>query len=128
MSTPHHSEGAWSAPTPADPEQDRREVRRALAPVAASLAAFVVATYTVPVNGRPVDEVVLAAIVGLVVLAGRFGGRGAAISAALMGAFSFDFFHVEPLRVLHTRTLLLTLALFGLVAVAAGRRGWAAAS
>ena len=95
---------------------------RVFAPTVAIFSTFLVASFTVPANARRVDEFVLVAIVGLIVAAGRFGGRGSALYAALMGALSFDFFHVEPVRVLHARTLAVAALAFGAVAIATARR------
>lgn len=122
MSTPDRPEDMWTAPTPIDLDRDNREIRRALTPMGASMATFVIAAFTVPLNAHIVDEVVLAVIIGLIVVAGRLGGLGPALYGALMGGLSFDFFHVEPVRVLHARTLLICVAVFGLAALLASTR------
>src|SRR5215212_3749579 len=97
------------------------EALRDFAPLSASIAAFFIAAVTVPLSHRRTEMVILAVLVGLVVAAGRLAGRPAALSCAVMTAFSYDFFHVEPIRVLHGRTLLLLLVALGVLAAIAGR-------
>jgi hypothetical protein len=59
-----------------------------------------------------VHVMLLAAVVALIVVAGRLGGAAHSASVAFAGAFSFDSFHVEPIRVLRLRTLAVLLVSF----------------
>jgi K+-sensing histidine kinase KdpD len=95
---------------------------RELALPVASLAAFFITAVTVPFPQQIVGRSIFAILFVVVAAAGRVGGRAAAVSCAAMAAFSFDFFHIEPLRVLHARTLLLLLVVFGAMAALSGRR------
>jgi K+-sensing histidine kinase KdpD len=122
MSVPDGPPDLWMPPSPLDPERERREMRRALAPLFASFAPFLVAALTVSINSRAVDEFALAMIAALFVVAGRLGGIAPGLYAALMGSLSFDFFDVAPIRVLHAGTLSLCFAAMSGLALLASRR------
>lgn len=107
------------------PERPNRDLRdRATvedaALVVGGLACFTVAAITTPLHSRHVGELVLGLVVVGVVGVAVLGGGAAALATAVMGALSFDFFHVEPIRLLHGRTLAELLALMVAAAVAGG--------
>jgi hypothetical protein len=67
-----------------------------LAVAAGGLAALVVAFAMVMVRGEVHSEVTALVLALTVAVAGRVGGRPGGISAALVAATSFNFFHTEP--------------------------------
>lgn len=107
---------------PLTDEPDRSEVL-AWVPAGASLLAFGAAAVTVGFQGPIASDTIAVTLGVLVVIAGRIGGRLPAITSAAMAAFSFDFFHVEPVRVLHGRTLLVALAAYGVLGLLTAARG-----
>lgn len=86
------------------------------------LGTFAVAAITVPLNGSLADRALLATLVLAVAGVGVVAGRSAAVLTAVMAAFSFDFFHVAPIRVLHLLTLVVLVAGFVVIALITGRR------
>lgn len=85
---------------------------------AAAGIAFVLCAVTTPLRSRVSSDVVFAMLLILVASAALLGSRRGAAYAAVVAAFSFDFFHVSPLRVLHLRTLVLSGIVLGAVALA----------
>jgi K+-sensing histidine kinase KdpD len=90
---------------------------------AGAVAVFVLCATTAPLSAGAVSRTVLGGLIVAVALVGRSAGRRAGAVVAVAGAFSFDFFHVAPIRVLHGRTLLETTLGLVLLAVAAGTNG-----
>lgn len=103
-------------------EEIRRETMQAAAMPVGALLSFAIAAVSVPFQGRLAGGVVLAALLfivaGVSILAGRAGGG----MAAAMASFSFDFFHVAPIRLLHLRTLAGLALAFVAIALLLGRR------
>jgi K+-sensing histidine kinase KdpD len=88
-----------------------------------AVAVFVLCAATAPLPADVVARVVLTGVIVTVALVARGAGRRAGAIVAVAGAFSFDFFHVQPIRVLHGRTLLETASGLVLLAVVAGTTG-----
>ena len=105
------------APRP-DVEDERQAARRAFAPVALALAAFAIAATTVPFQTRLAGDAVLLAVAVVAALASRVAGWSGGISVAVLGGLSVDFFHRAPIRTVHPRTLVPTLALLCAVSFA----------
>ena len=85
-----------------------------------TVACFALPAVTVALTAPLVGAMLLVALVVIVAVAAVCDGRSASLAPAAMAAFSFDFFHVSPVRGLHPGTLLSCLALFATVAVVAG--------
>jgi K+-sensing histidine kinase KdpD len=87
-----------------------------------TLAAFAVAAVSASVAGRLLDEIVLGVLVLTVGAVALAAGRLSAVLTAVTAALSFDFFRVEPIRILHAGTLVASFAGLAAVAILASRR------
>ena len=106
-----------------DPQLDLQQVAwRHFAVLPISVSTFAICAVTSAWAGTLLDRLVFAAVVVIVVTATLISGRLAGAYVALMGACSFDFFRVEPIRTLHLRALFPALVVLVLVATAVGTR------
>ena len=87
------------------------------------LAAFVVGALTASLQSTMVRAGVVVILLTVVASVGVVGGGAVGAITGMSAALSFDFFHVEPARVLHPSSLLIASALFALVGAASGVKG-----
>ena len=106
---------------PSTEADDRRYGIRDAAMLLGALAAFAVAAVSVPLQSRLADGVVLGLHVLIVVAVSVLAGRAAGAPTACMAGFAFDFFHVEPIRILHLPTLSGLVVALIVLALLAGR-------